>query len=613
MKFLLTAINAKYIHSNPAIYSLRAHVGTELQEHVELAEYTINQTFTEILADIYKRKPDGIGFSCYIWNIALVLELVAELHKILPQVPIWLGGPEVSFDAPKLLEEYPQITGVMIGEGEETFKELLTYYVETPREMWIEPGDLRRIPGLCLPDGYTSPREPADINSLPFLYSDLEAFENKIIYYESSRGCPFRCSYCLSSIDKKVRLRDLDTVKKELQFFLDNRVKQVKFVDRTFNCNHEHAMAIWQYILEHDNGVTNFHFEVSADILNEEEINLLNRMRPGLVQLEIGVQSTNPETIKAINRTMNVEKLEKIVGAINAGCNVHQHLDLIAGLPYEDYKTFAKSFNRVFEMEPEQLQLGFLKVLKGSRMHEMAAEYGICYMDKPPYEVLYTKWLSYEDVLKLKGIEEMVELYYNSNQFRHTLAFLVNQFETPFHMFEELAGFYERKGYFTNSPARAYRYHVLLEFALEWCPAEILRELLTYDMYLRENLKSRPEFAMDLAPYKEYSRRFYMQEEQERKLLPGYEAYDHKQMAKMTHLEPFKYPVWDRNLWARLYAGDEVQEVSERGNCLESENVVLFDYRQRDPLTADARTVILFRDLMAEMYGAQATRNPNSK
>ena len=578
MKFLLTAINAKYIHSNPAIYSLRAHAGAELQEHVELAEYTINQTFTEILADIYKRKPDGIGFSCYIWNIALVLELVAELHKILPQVPIWLGGPEVSFDAPKLLEEYPQITGVMIGEGEETFKELLTYYVETPREMWIEPGDLRSIPGLCLPDGYTSPREPADINSLPFLYSDLEAFENKIIYYESSRGCPFRCSYCLSSIDKKVRLRDLDTVQKELQFFLDNRVKQVKFVDRTFNCNHEHAMAIWQYILEHDNGVTNFHFEVSADILNEEEINLLNRMRPGLVQLEIGVQSTNPETIKAINRTMNVEKLEKIVGAINAGCNVHQHLDLIAGLPYEDYKTFAKSFNRVFEMEPEQLQLGFLKVLKGSRMHEMAEEYGICYMDKPPYEVLYTRWLSYEDVLKLKGIEEMVELYYNSNQFRHTLAFLVNQFETPFQMFEELAGFYERKGYFTNSPARAYRYHVLLEFALEWCPAEILRELLTYDMYLRENLKSRPEFAMDLAPYKEYSRRFYMQEEQERKLLPGYEAYDHKQMAKMTHLEPFKYPVWDRNLC---------------NNNRKGETFVLFDYRQRDPLTGDARTVAL--------------------
>ena len=620
MKFLLTAINAKYIHSNPAIYSLRAYAGAELQEHIELAEYTINQTFGEILADIYKRKPDVIGFSCYIWNISLVLELVTELYKLLPHVPIWLGGPEVSFDAPKLMAEYPQITGVMIGEGEETFRELLTYYVEMPRKMWINSDaardicgkecqftGLKSIPGLCLPEGYTAPREPMELSWLPFLYSDLEAFENKIIYYESSRGCPFRCSYCLSSIDKKVRLRDLEIVKKELQYFLDYKVKQVKFVDRTFNCNHEHAMAIWQYILENDNGVTNFHFEVSADILNEEEIGLLNKMRPGLVQLEIGVQSTNPETIRAINRTMNVEKLEGIVRAINAGHNVHQHLDLIAGLPFEDYETFAMSFNRVYAMEPEQLQLGFLKVLKGSLMHEKAAGYGICYMDKAPYEVLYTRWLSYEDVLKLKGVEEMVELYYNSNQFRHTLAFLVSQFEMPFEMFEKMAEFYERKGYFTNSPARSYRYQVLLEFALERCEigaeapdvkanatadsqdnlTEIYRELLTYDMYLRENLKSRPDFAKDLTPYKELGRRFYQQEEQERKYLPGYELYDHKQLAKMTHLEPFQYPVWDREFWKAVRMQTEKYYVSE------GPTVVLFDYRERDPLTGDARTVIL--------------------
>ena len=614
MKFLLIAINAKYIHSNPAIYSLRAYAGAELQEHIELAEYTINQTFGEILASICKRKPDAMGFSCYIWNINLVLELVTDLHKLLPDVPIWLGGPEVSFDGPQLMTKYPQITGVMIGEGEETFRELLTYYVEMPRERWINSDTaqgtcgkesqimrLHQIPGLCLPEGYTASRDPMELSRLPFLYSDLAAFENKIIYYESSRGCPFRCSYCLSSIDKKVRLRDLEIVKRELQFFLDHKVKQVKFVDRTFNCNHEHAMAIWLYILEHDNGVTNFHFEVSADILNEEEIRLLNRMRPGLVQLEIGVQSTNPETIRTINRTMNVEKLEQIVRAVNTGHNVHQHLDLIAGLPFEDYKTFAKSFNRVYAMEPEQLQLGFLKVLKGSLMHEKAAEYEICYMDKAPYEVLYTKWLSYEDVLKLKGVEEMVELYYNSNQFRHTLAFLVRQFETPFEMFEKMAEFYERKGYFTNSPARGYRYQVLLEFALERCEqqteasagttggqvdlAEIYRELLTYDMYLRENLKSRPDFAKDLTPYKEYSRGFYQQEEQERRLLPGYEAYDHKQLAKMTHLEPFQYPVWDRGLWKVVGAQTEKYR--------EEPTFVLFDYRERDPLTGDARTVIL--------------------
>ncbi len=603
MKFLLTALNAKYIHSNPAVYSLKAHAGQEMQEHIELAEYTINQTFTDILSDIYKRKPDVIGFSCYIWNITFVLELMTELGKLLPDMPIWLGGPEVSFDAPKRLEQYPQITGIMIGEGEETFKELLGWYLKTPREQWEAAGDgqqetdsrsLGRIAGLCLRSGFTIPREPANMNRLPFLYSDLNAFSNKIIYYESSRGCPFRCSYCLSSIDKKLRLRDIDIVKKELQFFLDNRVKQVKFVDRTFNCNHDHAMAIWRYILENDNGVTNFHFEVSADILNEGEIDLLRQMRPGLVQLEIGVQSTNPNTIQAINRTMNVEKLEKIVGRVHAGHNVHQHLDLIAGLPFEDYNSFAESFNRVYAMEPEQLQLGFLKVLKGSEMHCKAAEYGIIYMDKPPYEVLYTKWLSYEDVLKLKRIEEMVELYYNSNQFRYTLAFLVKQFDSPFQMFEKMAEFYEAKGYFTNSPARGYRYQVLLEFVLEQACgemtahgmtdavtpvekiSEIYRELLTYDMYLRENLKSRPEFAKVLTAYKDRIRSFYIAEEQARGDLPGYESYDHKQMAKMTHMEPFRYPVWDMDLWE---------------NGKEKEVFVLFDYRQRDILTGDARTV----------------------
>ncbi len=593
MKFLLTALNAKYIHSNPAIYSLRACAGEKLREHIELAQYTINQPFADILADIYKRKPNVIGFSCYIWNITMILELVTELHKIMPELPIWLGGPEVSYDSPGLLEKYPMITGVMIGEGEETFRELLQYYADTPRKLLRRDHSLHCIPGLCLPGGFTAPRSLVDMSALPFLYTSLEEFENKIIYYESSRGCPFQCSYCLSSIDKKVRLRDLNIVKKELQFFLDNQVRQVKFVDRTFNCNHEHAMGIWRYIYENDNGVTNFHFEVSADILNQEEIALLNRMRPGLVQLEIGVQSTNPDTIKAINRTMNVEKLEQIVSAINVGHNVHQHLDLIAGLPYEDYETFAKSFNRVYAMEPEQLQLGFLKVLKGSRMHEKTKEYGICYMDKPPYEVLYTKWLTFQDVLRLKGIEEMVELYYNSNQFRHALSFLVKQFETPFTMYEKLAEFYERNGYFTNSPARAYRYHVLLEFALEWdVREEIYRELLTYDMYLRENLKSRPDFSKDPAPYKKYLQRFYEQEEQERKYLPDYAAYDHKQLAKMTHMEPFQYPVWDKNLWEKVQAAEfmsTAQAFQENGE----HTYILFDYRNRNPLTGDAGTVCL--------------------
>lgn len=602
MKFLLVALNAKYIHSNPAVYSLRSYVGEALQKHVEIAEYTINHSFGEVLADIYKRKPDVIGFSCYIWNISMILELIPEVSKLLPEVPIWLGGPEVSFDASRILAKYPMVTGVMIGEGEETFRELLEYYAEKweaengystgtakgTKDLWSEVAveSLQNISGLCLPEGYTAPRELTDISTLPFLYQDLENFQNRIIYYESSRGCPFRCSYCLSSIDKKVRLRDLEIVKQELQFFLDHKVKQVKFVDRTFNCNHVHAMEIWQYLLEHDNGVTNFHFEIAADILKDAEIELLGKLRPGLVQLEIGVQSTNPRTLEAIHRNMNVEKLEEIVATIHAGRNVHQHLDLIAGLPFEDYDSFGASFNRVYAMAPQQLQLGFLKVLKGSEMHERAEEFGIHYLDKPPYEVLFTNWLSYEDVLKLKRVEEMVELYYNSNQFRHTIRFLEGVFETPFRMYEALADFYERKGYFVNSPARSYRYQVLLEFALEYDEAwaEAYGELLTYDMYLRENLKSRPDFAKDLLEYKEEIRSFYRKEEESRRYLPAYGDYDSRQLARMTHLEPFFYPVW--NMPNRRERKELPQSV--KGN---QPVYVLFDYQERNPLNEDARTV----------------------
>jgi len=582
MKFLLTAVNAKYIHSNPAIYSLRAYAGTEMQQHIELAEYTINHYMQDILADIYNRQPDAIGFSCYIWNWNLIQDLLKEIPKVLPDTDIWLGGPEVTYDADKILQEYPQITGIMIGEGEATFQEVMQTYVKHEQEARDDLNVWERIPGLCLSTGYTPMRELTDISTLPFLYEDLEPFTNRIVYYETSRGCPYRCSYCLSSIDKKVRIRDISVVKQELQFFLDNCVPQVKFVDRTFNCNHEHAMAIWQYIYEHDNGVTNFHFEISADILRSDEIALLQKFRPGLAQLEIGVQSTNEQTIHAINRVMNVERLEEIVASVNAGKNIHQHLDLIAGLPYEDYESFGKSFNRVYAMRPEQLQLGFLKVLKGSEMHERASEFGICYLEKPPYEVLYTKWLSYGEVLRLKRIEEMVELYYNSNQYIHTLSFLLQAFESPFAMYEAMADFYEKRGYFVNSPSRSYRYQVLLQFAQEYDEqhTDAYKELLTYDMYLRENLKSRPDFAADITEQciKEDIREFYKKEEGERTYLVDYEGYDWKQLSKMTHLEPFYYPVWD-------------MEVVEQKK--EEITYVLFDYKARNPLNYEATTYVI--------------------
>ena len=499
MKILLAACNAKYIHSNLAVYDLRAYASA-YQEHILLREYTINQTKDEILKDIYLTGADVVCFSCYIWNISFVKDLLCDLHKILPETKFWAGGPEVSFDAEAFLRKTPQMTGVMIGEGEKTFLELVHYYVDGE-------GSLTEIPGIVYHDGeeiYNNGwRELTDLSEIPFVYEQLKDFENKIIYYESSRGCPFSCSYCLSSIDKKLRFRDLELVRRELQFFLDHRVPQVKFVDRTFNCRHEHAMEIWRYILEHDNGVTNFHFEISADLLRDEEIQLMSKMRPGLIQLEIGVQSTNTDTIHAIHRHMDLVKLERSVAKIHSFGNIHQHLDLIAGLPYEDYNTFHRSFNDVYEMKPDQLQLGFLKVLKGSLMEQEAQKYGILHKEKEPYEVLSTNWLSYREILKLKRVESMVEVYYNSGQFQNTLEYLVPQFEDAFIFYEKLGTFYEEKGYSEISHSRMRRYEILLEFLKEetQIDAETAAQYMLYDLYLRERLKKRPSFAADQKPY----------------------------------------------------------------------------------------------------------------
>lgn len=577
MKFLLVGINAKYIHSNPALYSLRAYASKDLKPHIEIAEYTINHRMEDVLGDIYTRKPDVIGFSCYIWNFSMVMDLITEISKVLPAVPLWLGGPEVSFDAPKLLGEKKELAGIMVGEGEQTFKELLQYYLQP------EGRELSQISGLVLHSGNTPERELTDLSSLPFLYENMEAFTNRILYYESSRGCPYRCSYCLSSIDKKVRLRNMEIVKKELDFFLKQKVKQVKFVDRTFNCNHDHALQIWKFLQENDNGITNFHFEVAGDILSAQEIQVLNSMRPGLVQLEIGVQSTNKETLKTIDRVTDMEKLKKNVKQIHAGANVHVHLDLIAGLPFEDYESFGKSFDEVYAMRPNQLQLGFLKVLKGSKMHDKAAEYGICYQDKPPYEVLYTNWISFEDVLRLKKIEEVVELYYNSNQFTHTLAFLEQAFASPFDMYEKLAQFYCENGYAFASSSRSYRYQILLDFALlqDKGHEDVYRELLTFDAYLRENLKTRPGYSKDLTPHKAAARTFYLQEEQNRSFLPAYRAYDAKQLSRMTHLEAFDYPVYDM----------KKIETIRNAQKAEKPEFVLFDYMERSPLTYEAKVL----------------------
>ena len=567
MKILLVACNAKYIHSNLAVYDLQAYA-SDYADHIVLKEYTINQQKDDIMRDIYLEHPDVVCVSCYIWNLSFVKELMADLIKILPGADFWAGGPEVSYDAEKFLTENSEFKGVMVGEGEETFKELAGHYVEK------NPQNLKNMTGICYRDGdqiiHNGWRQIMDLSSIPFIYKDLSEFKNRIIYYESSRGCPFSCSYCLSSIDKKLRFRDTETVKKELQFFIDNKVPQVKFVDRTFNCKHDHAMAIWKYIQEHDNGITNFHFEVAADLLNDEEIRLIRQMRPGLIQLEIGVQSTNTDTIREIRRTMRLEEVREHVARIKEKGNIHQHLDLIAGLPYEDIKSFRKSFDDVYSMRPDQLQLGFLKVLKGSYMQEMQQEYELRYKDEPPYEVLSTKWLPYSDVIELKGIEEMVEIYYNSGQFTHVVEALVENYASAYQMYQDLWQYYEDHDYMGIQHRRSARYEIVLDFVKEKYPeqADVMRELLTYDYYLRENAKSRPEFAGEDATDKRFVRAFYEEEEKERKHLPGYEQFDRNQMRKMTHLEYFPH----------------------MGKML------LFDYKFRNPLNQEARTCMIKKD-----------------
>mgnify|MGYP000056795912 CR=1 FL=1 len=597
MKVLLAAVNAKYIHSNLAVHSLKAYARTYTEE-IEVAEYTINQTFDAILQDIYRRKPDLLGISCYLWNIEYVGQLLRELPKILPDTKIWLGGPEVSYDAKAVLEQYPKVEGVMCGEGEETFAELLRVYHEEKGALCsgVKRDELfSDIPGIAYRNKDKAViqndfRPVIDLSTIPFVYDHIEDFENRIIYYESSRGCPFSCSYCLSSIDKCLRFREIELVKKELQFFIDKKVPQVKFVDRTFNCRHDHAMAIWKYLIAHDNGITNFHFEVAADLLNEEEIALIRTMRPGMIQLEIGVQSTNGATIKEIHRTMQLERLKEVVKEVQKHENIHEHLDLIAGLPFEDYDTFAKSFDEIYELRPNQLQLGFLKVLKGSYMYEHAKEYEIEYHSRPPYEVLKTKWLPYEDVLKIRQVEEMLEVYYNSGQFEITMKVLGVLFKSAFFMFQELGKYYERNGYFGMSHARIRRSEILLEFIKETFAGDItageqrnitetgkkadhleildiIKESLIFDLYYRENCKSRPAWAKDLSVWKQVTRAYCKN-------------------GKQSHVECFSYRFPDK--------GERVlKELPKRaGKPL----YALFDYTDRDPLDHQAKVTWIMED-----------------
>lgn len=585
MKALLVAMNAKYIHSNLGVYSIRAFGLAHgiPGDALEVAEYTINQNTGEILADIYRHQPELVALSCYIWNIRQMEDLAAQLHQVLPEVPVWMGGPEVSYQAKSLLERNEWLAGVMTGEGEATFLELYRTY-ETGQDKASE--QLAHVKGIVYRETssgqvvITGERQKLSMDELVFPYHDMEGLKHRIVYYETSRGCPFGCSYCLSSVDKKVRLRSMSLVEKELQFFLDNKVPQVKFVDRTFNCQKEHTMAIWKYIYEHDNGITNFHFELSADLLTKEEIAYVSQFRPGLVQFEIGVQSTNPDTLRAIHRAGSLEKLKERVAKVRKGRNIHQHLDLIAGLPYEDYASFRNSFNEVYAMQPDQLQLGFLKLLKGSPIFGQQEEFTLVCQEQAPYEVLFTKWLPYEDVLRLKLVEDMVERYYNSMQFEASVPYVLQQFDSPFDFYQALGVYFQENGYLGCHQSRLQNYEILWEFCRQntKCDENILRQLLLYDLYARENLKARPSFLAEpfSAEQKKERRELYQKKEFREKYLPAYSDYDWKQVARMTHLERFDF---------------QVCVFLETGELQEESCLLLFDYRQRNPLSHQAAII----------------------
>lgn len=600
MKILLTALNSKYIHSNLAIYSLKAYADAVLGSDmgaseclhgsgdraselsaIEIAEYTINQPLSRIMADIYRKNPKLLFLSCYIWNRSEIMQLAEDLGKVMPGTDIWLGGPEVSYDAEETLNELPLIKGIIRGEGEKPFTEIVRVHFADNTTRTRVDEELKNISDLTFREASggiicTPQSRRMDFDSVPFPYENFDEFNNRIIYYESSRGCPFRCSYCLSSVDKSLKFRSPVLVKDELKRFLDSNIPQVKFIDRTFNCNHKHAGEIWRFIRDNDNGITNFHFEVAADLMNDEELELLGSMRAGQVQLEIGVQSTNIRTLTEINRPMDFDKVCEIVTKLKSGNNIHLHLDLIAGLPFEDMQSFRISFNDVFALRPHQLQLGFLKVLKGSPMESGSKKYGLRYTEAAPYEVLQTRWISYGELTALKSVEEMVDIYYNSGQFMRTVELLLGEFDDAFGFFEALALWHQKKGLELINLSRNSRYEMLLEFGSEYAGtakgtvagcvgSEELLQALVFDYYSRDNVKNRPKFLGEETAEKEYTKEFYRREASEHKILRSHEciAADVRLLRRLTHIEKL---------------GDKYY---------------LFDYTQRDPMTNNANVIEL--------------------
>lgn len=570
-KVLLSAVNAKYIHSSLAIRYLKKYCETQI-EGIAFAEFSINDNINSILKRLYNSGADIFGFSCYIWNISLIRSLCSSLKKAKPEAVIILGGPEVSYDAESLLNDNPFIDYVVIGEGEEALLDLLGCITASKCKLSNIPGIAYRNEGHAI---LTQKRSNiSSLDSIPFPYDSFEEFENKIVYYETSRGCPFNCQYCLSSTIHGVRYLSMDRLRQDIKSFIDAGIKQVKLVDRTFNCDIDRSIEIMQYIIDLKSK-TNFHFEIAADLINERFLQTVEQAPYGMFQFEIGVQSTNPKTLSEIDRTMNFDKVGLNVSRLAAFKNAHIHLDLIAGLPYEDMKSFEKSFNDVYAFRPDMLQLGFLKLLKGSGIRENSREYGMEHHDFPPYEVISTKWLSFKEVLELKDMENLLELYFNSGRFKHTLDFLLKSLGVaPFDFYRKLSDYWNAKGHFNSSKGVSELYEILKRFAADEYICKLdssgyssLNEYLKLDWLLYSRSGSMPE---SIDRYNHSLLKDRLQEYLKNSIInwEGFEEY--KNMPMREVLKHVGYEVFGKNIFDISPSDDETvmfYSLKQNSNC----------------------------------------------
>ena len=539
MKILLTTLNAKFVHTSLALWSIYQFSRKDYPG-LKFREFNINQDLAWIFGEIYSEQADIVGFSCNIWNFEQTLILSKRLKALAPHTVIILGGPEVWTGPEAILAKNQQLDLIIIGEGEATFKEWLDRYAKGA-------GGWEEVSGLVFRRGKSVVRTPArkpiaDLNLLPFPYpEDLSGFRRKLVYYETSRGCPNHCQYCLSANERGVRFLSLDRVKKEMLKFIDAGIAQVKLVDRSFNCDVKRAKEIWRFLLEHQ-GVTNFHFEIVGDWLDDESIAILSAAPRGLFQFEIGVQSTNQETLRLINRKMDFEKLKQQVSLLHRNSKVFIHLDLIAGLPGEDYDSFAHSFNDNLLIGPDRLQLGFLKLLKGSGLRQRAVEFGYYFTEEAPYEVLANHWITYGQLWRLKTIEDLLERYYNSGRFRNIFKYLIARTDNPFRLFENFAAWWKGRGLDQKAHKVKDFYQYLLDFLKTLSlDLTVIRNLLKYDLLLGERLVDLPAWAGKLGPeLKKVSYRFWQIAENRRRYLPEWPGLEPRELQRKVLFSEFE-------------------------------------------------------------------------